>query len=232
MGLILDLIVLAIIVLTVILSAKRGFVRTVIELVGFIAAVIISFTISTPLGNTTYDKIIEPPIVSSVTSSVDSVTADTASKAADEMWNRIPGWMQGSAEKLGISKDSINKSITDNVGGGLEGTVTKVSQDVIKPVVARSLALVYLVISLIVLLLLVKPIAKFVNKLFSFSIIGTANRVLGGIVGIPKGIIIAMAFCLVIMLITSFTSNGFLIFTDGAMEKSLIFSYVSEFKFL
>ena len=160
MGLILDLIVLAIIVLTVILSAKRGFVRTVIELVGFIAAVIISFTISTPLGNTTYDKIIEPPIVSSVTSSVDSVTADTASKAADEMWNRIPGWMQGSAEKLGISKDSINKSIADNVGGGLEGTVTKVSQDVIKPVVARSLALVYLVISLIVLLLLVKQEQK------------------------------------------------------------------------
>lgn len=232
MGIILDLIVLAIIGLTVYLSARHGFVRTVIELAGFIAALVISFTISTPLAGATYDKIIEPPIISSVTSSVDSVTADTASKTAEEMWNKIPEWMKGGAEKLGISKESIDKSISDNVGDGLEGTVVSVSQNVIKPVVARSLALVYLVVSIIILLLLVKPLAKLINKLFSFSIIGTANRVLGGILGIPKGIIIAVVFCLAITLITSFTVNGFLIFTVEAMEKSWFFSHIAAMKIL
>ena len=63
--------------------------------------------------------------------------------------------------------------------------------------------------------------------MFSFSLVGTANRVLGGIVGIPKGIIMAMVFCLVISLIVSFTTNGFLIFTDEAMEKSWFFSHLS-----
>ncbi|MGN0493484.1 MAG: CvpA family protein [Acutalibacteraceae bacterium] len=232
MSIILDLIVLAIIVLTVILSAKRGFVRTVIELVGFVAAVIISFTISTPLAGATYDKIIEPSIVSSVTSSVDSVTADTASKAADEVWEKTPGWIKNSAERLGVSKESIDKSIVGNIGNSLEDSVTAVSQDVIKPVVTQTLSLIFEVLVLVILLLLVKPLAKLINKLFSFSIIGKANRVLGGIVGIPKGIIIAMAFCLVIILITSFTSDGFLIFTDEAMEKSWFFSHIAAMKLI
>ena len=66
MNYLLDLIVIAIIAAVALISAKRGFVRVVIELAGFIAAIFISFTISTPLANLTYDKIIEPPIVSSV----------------------------------------------------------------------------------------------------------------------------------------------------------------------
>ena len=64
MNFLLDLIVLAIIAAVALISARRGFVRVAIELVGFIAAIFITFTISTPLASLTYDKIIEPPIVS------------------------------------------------------------------------------------------------------------------------------------------------------------------------
>lgn len=232
MSIILDLIVLAIIVLTVLVSAKRGFVRTAVELVGFIAAVFISFTISTPLANTTYDKIVEPSIVSSVTSAVDTVTEDSAAAAVDGFWEGMPGWIRSGIEKSGVSKESLDGSITENIGNGVQSAVESTSQSVIKPAVTSTLALIYQVISLIILLALVKPIAKLINKLFSFSIIGTANRVLGGVVGIPKGIIYAVVFCLIIMLIVSFTGNGFLIFTGEAMEKSLFFSFVNSLRII
>ena len=48
MNFLLDLIVLAIIAAVALISARRGFVRVAIELVGFIAAIFITFTISTP----------------------------------------------------------------------------------------------------------------------------------------------------------------------------------------
>ena len=81
MSVVLDIIVLAIILVTVFLSAKRGFVRVLIELVGFVAAVFISFTISTPLADMTYDKIIEPPIVASV----GDVTGDSVGNGKQRM---------------------------------------------------------------------------------------------------------------------------------------------------
>lgn len=232
MSIILDLIVLAIIVITVLISAKRGFVRTLIELLGFIAAVFISFTISTPLANTTYDKIIEPSIVSTVTSAVDTAADNSAAAAVDSFWNEMPGWIKGGIEKAGISKDSLGGSITENIGNGVQAAVESASQNVIKPAVTSTLALIYQVISLIILLAIVKPLAKLINKLFSFSVIGTANRVLGGVVGVPKGIIYAVAFCLLITLAVSFTQNGFLIFTGEAMEKSLFFSFVNSLRII
>lgn len=232
MSIILDLIVLAIIVITVLMSAKRGFVRTLIELLGFIAAVFISFTISTPLANSTYDKIIEPSILSTVTSTVDTAADNSAAAAVDSFWNEIPGWIKGGIEKAGISKESLDGSITANIGNGVQSAVESASQNVIKPAVTSTLALIYQVISLIVLMALVKPLAKLINKLFSFSVIGTANRVLGGVVGVPKGIIYAVAFCLLITLAVSFTANGFLIFTGETMEKSLFFSFVNSLRII
>ena len=232
MSIILDLIVLAIIVITVLMSAKRGFVRTLIELLGFIAAVFISFTISTPLANSTYDKIIEPSILSTVTSTVDTAADNSAAAAVDSFWNEIPGWIKGGIEKAGISKESLDGSITANIGNGVQSAVESTSQNVIKPAVTSTLALIYQVISLIVLMALVKPLAKLINKLFSFSVIGTANRVLGGVVGVPKGVIYAVAFCLLITLAVSFTQNGFLIFTGEAMKKSLFFSFVNSLRLI
>lgn len=232
MSIILDLIVLAIIIITVLISAKRGFVRTLIELLGFIAAVFISFTISTPLANTTYDKIIEPSIISTVTSAADTAADNSAAAAVDSFWNEMPGWIKGGIEKAGISKESLDGSITANIGNGVQSAVESASQNVIKPAVTSTLALIYQVISLIILLALVKPLARLINKLFSFSVIGTANRVLGGVVGVPKGMIYAVAFCLLITLAVSFTQNGFLIFTGEAMEKSLFFSFVNSLRLI
>lgn len=231
MSIILDLIVLAIIIITVLISAKRGFVRTAVESVGFIAAVFISFTISTPLANTTYDKIIEPSIVSSVASVADTA-ANNSAEAVDSFWNEMPEWVKSGIERAGISKESLDGSITANIGNGALSAAESASQSVIKPAVTSTLALVYQVISLIILLIIVKPIAKLINKLFSFSLVGKVNSVLGGVVGLLKGIIYAAVFCLLITLIVSFTSNGFLIFTNEAIEQSLFFSFVNSLRLI
>lgn len=231
MSIILDLIILAIIILTVLISAKRGFVRTAVELVGFIAAVFISFTISTPLADTTYDKIIEPSVVSSVASAADTA-ADNSVATVDNFWNELPEWIKNGVGKAGISKDSLNGSISENIGNGVQSAAESASQSVIKPAVTSILSLIYQTIILIVLLALVKPLAKLINKLFSFSVIGTANRILGGAVGIPKGIIYAVAFCLIITLAVSFTNNGFLIFNDETMKQSVFFSFVNSLRLI
>ena len=222
MNFLLDLIVLAIIAAVALISARRGFVRVAIELVGFIAAIFITFTISTPLASLTYDKIIEPPIVSSVS----KATGDSVTQITDDTWNALPEFIRKYSESAGFSKESINKSINENIGRGAE-SAAKASQGVVKPIVAKLLAVLYGIIIMVMLIFLVKILAKFLNGVFSFSIVGKLNRILGGIVGIPKGIIIAMLFCLVISLIVPLTNGGFLIFKTEAMEKSWFFSHFS-----
>jgi len=218
-----DLIVISIIALCIFISAKRGFVKVFVEVVGFIIAITLTFTISTPLANFTYDKIIEPPI----SKAVNDVITNSSENIQDNAWNSLPDYVTNNAEKFGISVEDFQNKISENINSGSETAVKSALQDIIKPIITKILGLIYSIVILLILLFVVKILAKFLNKLFSFSIIGKVNTFLGGIVGIPKGIIFAILFCMLISLIVTF-NNGFWIFTSANIQKTYIFKFFAE----
>ena len=224
MSIILDLIVIAIIILMVLISAKRGFVRVAVEAVGFVAAIMLSLSLSTTLADVTYQKAIEPAILSSV----ENATAETTSSAADDAWNSLPELITKNADKFGISKDSITNDITEDIGNSATEIVTSISQNTIKPMAVGILKTLYSVILMLVLMIAVKFLARVINKLFSFSLVGKVNKALGGTFGAIKGIIIAWVFCAVISLLVSLTKNGIWIFNAENIENTIIFKLLTD----
>ena len=223
MSIILDICVVVLIIAIVLLSAKRGFARAAVELLGFIAAVFISLTISTPLSNITYDKIIEPSVVRSVS----EITGASAGETADKVWDALPSALKNYSGKIGISKENLDKSISEDLASGVEDTAKGLSQNAVKPIAVRFISLIYSAVIFSALVFVVKILAKYINKLFSFSVAGSLNRLLGGIIGIPKGIIIAALICTVISIIISFTDKGCLIFTKDAVGNSWFFKHLT-----
>ena len=227
MSYILDGIIVLIVLLFVFLSAKKGFVRTLIEVVGFIAAIVIAFTISSPIANVTYDKLIQPSVVKTVQSvAINGVT--DATSAVDAVWVKMPEFITESSF-FNLSKESITATVKDSVANDSIQLAQNISNSFVKPIVTKLISILLSVILVIVLLFVVKIIAKFINKIFTFSVIGTINKTFGGILGIVKGAAVAIIFCLVISLILSFTKNGFLIFTYDAINSSYIFKFLMGF---
>ncbi len=224
MNYILDLAVIAIIILMALISAKRGFVRVAVEVVGFIAAVMLSLTLSSALSELTYNKAIEPAIISSVEETAQNVTDTTA----ENTWNALPKFIKNNAEKFGVNKQEITNDISNNVGDSAVDIVRNVSQKTIKPMAVSILKTLYTVILMIVLLVVVKFLARIVNKLFSFSLIGKVNKLLGGVLGVVKGLIIAWIFCSAVYVIISFTENGIWIFNNENIEKTYIFKLLAN----
>lgn len=223
MSLVIDLIALAIIILCVIISAKRGFVKVFVEAVGFIAAIILAFTISTPLAGATYDKIIEPPVVKAAVNAV-------GESAEHEAWNALPDFLiQSESAFFGTTVNEFTERISENISQGTETAVKTASQEIVRPVAVKLLGLLYSVILVLVLLIAVKLLAKLLNGMFSFSVVGSLNRTLGGIIGGVKGIVFAVIFCLIISLIVSFTGKPFLIFTEESINNSFVYSLISQF---
>ncbi|MBR4123272.1 MAG: CvpA family protein [Clostridia bacterium] len=217
MNWILDLIILGIVLLTVLISAKKGFVKAVVETAGFIAAVMLAFTMSSPLAEVTYDKIIEPPILNAVEASTQS--------AEDEAVSAIPNFITKNAERLGVSLEEFENKISNNVSDSVLTATKTASQEVLKPVATKILGLVYSVILVIILLVVVKFLAKIINKIFSFSIVGKLNRTLGGILGLVKGSVFAVLFCMIVALIMAFAGD-FLIFTEENINNSYLFQLI------
>lgn len=223
MSIILDIIFLAIILLCVIFSAKKGFAKSIIEVAGFVGAVILAITVSGPLAEITYDKVVEPSVIrvaEEASVAADQNIEDNISLLSDKIWESLPDFVKNN------SKDIDQNNFLDNVnidtGDTVTGVAQKVSQTVAKPVVTKMLSALYAVIILIVLLILVKLLVKLINPLFKLSVIGKLNRSLGGVLGFLKGVLLSVIFCAAVSLIVSFTKEGFLCFTREAVEESFI----------
>lgn len=218
MNIVIDLILIGIILLCIYLSAKRGFVKVLIETVGFIAAIILAFTISSPLADITYDKIIEPPMIEAASNAVGENTETSALEA-------LPGFIVNS---FGDEISVFTEKIDQNLSQGTETAVRTASQQVVKPIATKLLGLLFTAILFLLLLVVVKFLAKFLNGIFSFSIIGNLNRTLGGVIGIIRGIIFVLIFCTVISIIISFTGKPFLIFSQENIENSVLFKFFTD----
>ncbi|MBO5021777.1 MAG: CvpA family protein [Clostridia bacterium] len=225
MTIVIDLILVAVILFFVLTSARRGFVKVLIETVGFIAAVVVAFTISTPLAELTYDKIIEPPVIEAAVNAV-------GESAEHEAWNALPDFLIDSENAFfSTTVNSFTEKITANMSDGVETAVKKASQEVVKPVASKVIGLLYSVILVIVLSIVAKFLAKILNKLFSFSFVGKINRTLGGVVGLVKGTVVAVILCAVVSLILSFTGKPFLIFSEDTINQTYLFKFLTNIIF-
>ena len=221
---IIDLIIVGVILLVALISAKQGFVRTIISAVGFIAAIVVAFSVSEPLADVTYDKFIEPAIINTA----GETSSESAKVKVDEVWDALPGVITNNAASLGLSKESIQNVLSDNAQNGTESALATISQKTIKPTCTKIISTVFAMILTILLLIVVKFLAKIINKAFSFSIVGKLNTALGGAVGLVKGVGIALILCEIIVLIISFTDNGIWIFNNENIAKTTVFKFLTN----
>ena len=224
-GIILDIIILAIIAVCIFLSAKHGFVRTLIEVAGFIAAFFIAFTVSSPLAGMTYDKIIEP----SITSKVEQATESGVNAVASSVWNSFPQIIKNHSSLIGVSEQSFSNQVNETLSSGASDTAVKISQNVAKPLITKIVSAFYCTIIAVVLIIVSKFLARALNKLFNISIIGKINSALGGVIGVFKGLAFSFVFCVIISIIVLLSKDGFWIFTPENIQLSNIFKLLYGF---
>lgn len=231
MWIILDLIIVAIVLLFVFISAKRGFARTVVEFVGYILAVYLAFTVGGIISTAVYDGVIEPAIVSSTTEKIVDTAGESVDSTVNDVWDSLPDLVTKGAESFGITSDYLKNTLnensvnTENATVIAENAVSAIAEPVIVPLLKSIIGIILFA----VLIFVVRILAKAINKVFKLPLIGGLNKFLGGVVGGLKGIVISFIFVIIIGLIMSFTENGFLIFTEENIEQTYLFKILMNF---
>ena len=228
MSIVIDLILLAVIAFSVIVSMKRGFVRTAIELAGFVLAIVIAFTFSGPLADTTYDSAIRPGVETAIEEGITSAVGninDINESNVDKVWDALPGFLKTNSENFGLSRETLEGDLIALDATGIEETAAGIADSVARPVISTLLKTIFAVLMFLIISLVTKFLAVPINKLFSFSIIGKINSLLGGVLGAVKGAI-GVA---IISLIVSLTESGFLFFTPENLQATWIYSFFSGF---
>ena len=202
MGIYIDTALLAIMLIFLVVSAKRGFLITLLEVLVFAIAVISAANLCKPAANSIYDTFIGPNITEKVSASL-SENSDIMSSAgkASAVVDNLPKIIKDYILRTDPDENNITSEI---LNGDFSGTdaAEKLSSDIAKPIA-------------------LSVVAKWLNKICKLPLIGTANTVLGGVFGILKGLI-AVYFIGIILLLLSANSKQNTSFYEAVNNSAII----------
>ncbi len=224
MKFIVDIVILLIILITAFISKRYGFARTAVEIVGFIAILIIINSVATPVAEYFYENTVKESVMSAVKNSKDS----TDKKKIENAWDSLPKIITKNSDKLNISKEKFEEKYNDNVNKGVKKAAVVTTEKLVKPLVVKIFAMIISIILFLILSCVLAFLARFINGLIKRTFLSPINSSLGFIVGIVKGLIFALIFCIILMFAYSSFNDGLWIFTKERIANSYFVKFVNS----
>ena len=203
MGIVLDIVLLAIFILSVFIGYKKGLIGVVFNLCAFLVSIVLTWILFTPVSNiiiknTTVDDNIKNVIIEKGV-----IVIDDNDKESED--NQIKKYIQ----------EYVSKPIKNTANNAIEETATIISQKVIAIGVAIGLFIV-----IRIALIFLKFIAEGISNL---PIIKQCNKAGGILYGVLRGIFIVYIVLAILFFIMSINNAGVIAET---INSSIISKYL------
>jgi len=222
MGILFDVILVAVAALFLIRGWKKGAVKTLISFLGTIAAVVAAFTVGFMLADTVYQIFFENRLLKALSDALANSVGVPLTEQINVLWEQLPQWLAGLLQSS-VSADRLQEIlVTDSAD-----TAQLLLDSVIRPVVIALLRVILTLILLVVFQLLVKLLAKTGDKIASLPLLTQINSVAGILIGAVKGaFMILLALAVIRMVVPAQEQPK--IFTEENIAASFVFEAVYE----
>lgn len=227
MSIILDIIIVAIIALTVYFAAKNGFVKTAISAVSFILAVALTAMFASPLADFLKET--------SVAETVESATETAITDVLLETSLGVDGLLEGKSEDFnklvavtGMSLDELGDWYHENIADSKKGEAVLASR-IAEPITDITATAIAVLILFIGTQLALSIIARALDLVAKLPLLRTANKALGILLGAVLALLRVCLFSFVMGVLidnSAFLDNGFLSNLDA--EKTLLFKFFKD----
>lgn len=198
MSIALDIILIVIFAAFVLTAAKKGFVKTLLELVAVAAALVLAYQFSPVVAQGAYDGFVKESMITSIEEQIDeNFNTSTAAKKAEVTLEALPDFMVSLASSAGVEINDIKAKIASEKFSS-QNIATELVEKVAEPIVIGAMTIVIFMILAIILIFALKVVAHLISKLFDVPLIGTANKILGGALGACKGVVVLLFICTIL----------------------------------
>ncbi len=205
MPIILDLAVVLSIFAFVYISAKRGFLSTVVRFLGYLASVMASSWISRWLGEKVYQRWIRPTLLESISEKLsEMIHPEQLVKDIVSFLDELPVLLRNA---LSYDSQGLSQSLQqfaqsgDSIAEGLVDTV-------LYPTVIGLTQTVLFLICFLLCLVIVRLVAGMLTQVKRIPVIGPMNSLLGGIFGFFESILFLFLAMLLLNLLFSLTNDS------------------------
>lgn len=225
MAYIVDIIIIAVFFLTVFVSYKKGFVKSLFDLIGtllaFTAAKIFSGTLA-PQG---FGMFVEGPARATLSKSLGKIGTTDYGAQVQEAIESIPDGLSGVMQLIGIDKEAILQQVSSSelAQGNLVDTIMSKVVEPVGTAVIQFVLFVILAVAFTVIIRIGVKLLDFVVK--KIPVVKKLNSSLGIVVGILRGFLTVIIISMVIGLVVSFIGSEEI---TEAVNGSVIISSVQS----
>ena len=213
------------ILLIVISSYKKGFLRSIVLLVGYAASVFAALGLSRWLSGAVFRQFLYHPIVDSVNKTVGATAEGIPfSEVLSNVFDKLPGFVVNPILATFGGEEKIISDLQSSTGGALSLLGKSLTDTVISPVVTLLLQMLFCLLIFIICVIIVKMIASLFKRFYKIPILGPVNSLLGGIVGILKAVVILYILAIAASFMISITANQLSWFNTDIIFHSHIFN--------
>ncbi len=227
MAYILDAIVLAVVAVTVFLGYRRGFIRTIIQLVGCVVAFALALSLSATVSNYVYDEMLRDSLHEKIETVwndtvVEGATA-TITEQVDSVLDSLPSFVTAT-----LDTDTLVEGIRGSVGNTDTGTAVAdyLVDEMLRPLVVAVLRFIAFLVLYLLLMLVIRLLEKLLTPLIKLPLIRQTDGTLGAVIGFLKGAVFALVAVTIMQLIASGTTAG--LFTQENLDKSIVAGWLAE----
>lgn len=203
-----NIIIIVIIAVFMLIGIKRGIAKTLLNVAGVIAAVMLSDFIATFLSDWIYDTFLRQNIINNLTEMIQN---NSVTYAAENSVDALPAWIKGIVEFLTGLFGGTTSSIVDGVT--FSNDLSSVAAAIEKPLgaaVTAILSVILLIILFIIIFIFIKMLIRFALKFFKIPVIRQINQFFGGVLGVCEGIIFVFVAINIFYAIMSYTNPAIL----------------------
>lgn len=226
MSLILDAATVGIIAIFALSSYRKGFLHTIVVLLGSIGAMFASLTYSQPLAEMIYQKYLYDRIATMVTAHLDQFTTFDAQAFANSLKalaSELPAVLSSALQsELGINLEQWYQQVMNSDASTITAAIT---DTVVAPLAVGLVRVVVFFIMFSVLMMLVNTIAGLLRTVNHIPLIGSLNEILGGVLGAIQGMLYVFVISAVMWFIISAAGGEFGPISNEAINQTAIFRH-------
>ena len=195
---IVDVLLILVLVLSVVLTIRKGFIRCVFSLACVLVSVIAATSFNQPAAEWVYDNVLSDIVADKVETMIgENINNQIAIIDTESLISAVPEFAISALDKMGVEIQPVCENIS-MLQLSSEDAAHEIAEQIIRPGALILLRLICYLLIFIVARLLTGFIANVISKAARLPVLKQANKFLGAILGLAKGV--AFVFALAIFL--------------------------------
>ena len=222
---IIDIICLLLIGLIVWMGVRKGIFITVMHMLAYVVAGILSKIGAQPVAAYAYQRFLQERVMNQLNAALPSGSVGgSVNEFIDAAVQSIPEQLRAIAQSLGMLPSEETKNSISQVL-----TTAQLEQDYVSPIITKVLTFITMVLLFAVISVILRLVAVWVNSAVfekrDGGVLSTVNKIGGGALGLIKGAIPVLFFGILLILIAPAIGNAFL---SGQVERSYLCTFLSN----